>query len=383
MLGPRQVGKTWLIDKCLHNKKATISIPLQNPSIRQEFERDPSLLIRRAEAIDGHTLIFIDEAQKVPEIFDAAQVLIDSNKATVIFSGSSARKLRKKGANLLPGRILSYRLDPLMWCETGWLTKSSIPQLKIHENHDPSHYTFDDSMIYGSLPGIASEQDAQDRVQLLRSYAHIYIEEEIRIEAFSRNLGAFSRFLELAASESGTAPNLHKLSMESGVSAPTVKEYYAILEDTLVVETVAPYLKNARKRILQTPRYYFFDLGVRNALARVPMTPDLIQAQKGLLFEHAVMLEIIRRIRALRQDYRVCFWRTSGGYEVDCVIDCGTYVVPIEIKSARHVALADLHGLMTFLDDYAGVAKHGFVVFMGSAPEKLAPNITAIPWHML
>jgi len=151
----------------------------------------------------------------------------------------------------------------------------------------------------------------------------------------------------------------------------------------LVMEPVPPYLKNARKRVLQTPRYYFFDLGVRNALARMPLSSELVNAQPGLLFEHAVMLEIIRRTRALRRDYRICFWRTSGGLEVDCVVDCGATVIPIEIKSARRVSRSDLSGLRSFLDDYAAVAPHGYVVTMGDAPERLDDTITAIPWHML
>ena len=279
--------------------------------------------------------------------------------------------------------MVSLRLDPLMWSETGQSVGGGIPQLRLETVTHSGTYSFDEGLVYGALPGIASEPRVEDRAQFLRSYAQIYVEEEIRAEAMARNIGSFSRFLEMAASESGGTPNYNKLSMESGVSAPTIKAYFSVLEDTLVIERVEPYLKKARKRILQTPRYFFFDLGVRNALARLPLTPDLVQAQKGILFEHAVVLELIRRCRALRKDYRVCFWRTSNGLEVDCVVDCGAMVIPIEIKSARRVALSELRGLRAFLEDYSDVAPHGYVVTMGDRPEALAENIMALPWRMI
>lgn len=187
----------------------------------------------------------------------------------------------------------------------------------------------------------------------------------------------------MAALESGTSPNLTKLSNESGVSLPAIKEFYQVLEDTLIVERVEPYLKNARKRLLGSPRYYFFDLGVRNALSRFPLQLELLKPQEGVLFEHAVILEIIRRIRILNKPYRVCFWRTSAGAEVDCVIDMGTSVIPIEIKSSRSLTGSDLKGLKSFLNDYPSVAKYGYVITREGKKEKLADTIFAVPWHDL
>ena len=285
--------------------------------------------------------------------------------------------------NLLPGKVLAMRLDPLLWCEAGWLKASSVPELTIDNGPQVKGHDFADALVYGSLPGIASRKDVDDRAEFLRSYAHSYIEEEIRAEALSRNIGAFSRFLELAAIESGTAPNFTNISKESGVSVPTIKEFYSLLEDTLVAERVEPFIKKARKRLFHSSRYYLFDLGVRNALARVPLTKELINAQKGLLFEHAVMLEIIRRVRALRKDFRVCYWRTSTGLEVDCVIDCGGSVIPIAVKNSKRVSLQDLSGLVSFLKDNHDLAPRGYVVTMGDLPEKLSSEITAVPWHYL
>ncbi|MBI4849192.1 MAG: ATP-binding protein [Nitrospirae bacterium] len=383
IFGPRQTGKTTLVIKCLSEQSNTATYPLQNPEIRVEMERDPSIIIRQLKAHPGKPLVFIDEAQKVPELFDSVQYLIDEKKASFIITGSSARKLKRKGTNLLPGRVKSFRLDPLLWNEFGWVEKQATDIFKIENINSLPGYSFEQSLIYGSLPGIVCQQDDKARRDFLTAYTHIYLEEEIRAEALSRKIGAFSRFLELAARESGTNPNMTKLSMESGVSVPTIKEFFNILEDTLVIEKVEPYLKNARKRILTSPRYYFFDTGVRNALARVPLTESLLNVEKGKLFEHAVILEIIRRIRSLGLQYKVHYWRTGGGAEVDCIIDTGEMVIPVEIKSGARVTLSNLRGLLSFMDTYKKQVKHGYVVTDGRVPEKLSDNITVIPWRFL
>lgn len=381
ILGPRQVGKTTLVKLSLLKFKKVLEYPLQNPTIRLEIEADPSKIIRQVEAEGKKSLVFVDEAQKVPEIFDSTQYLIDKNKATFIFTGSSARKLRRSGVNLLPGRVRYFHMNPLLWGELGYLKDNIIKKLSINNiNQNPS-YSFIDSLVYGSLPALPMISK-NERENYLRSYSEIYLEEEIRAEAISRKIGAFSRFLELAAVESGTAPNLSKLSQESGVSQPAIKEFYRILEDTLIVERIDPYLKNSRKRILSSSRYYFFDLGVRNTLARLPLTKKLINAQKGILFEHAVVLEIIRRIRALNKNYKLYYWRTSGGAEVDCVLDLGGQIIPIEIKASKTISLSEIKGLKIFLEDYKKIAKHGYVITMGEKKEKLAENITAIPWFL-
>jgi len=380
LLGPRQTGKTTLIKNILLNTGNKAEYYLQDPSARLELEADPGRIIRQVEAMKGRPVVFVDEAQKVTEVFDAAQFLIDKKKASFILTGSSARKLRRKGANLLPGRIKRFYLDPLCWAELGLIKENNIVKLAAKNINQNSKYSFSDSLVYGSLPAIARMRESE-RGDVLRSYTEIYLEEEIRAEALSRKIGAFSRFLELAAAESGTSPNLTKLSNESGVSAPAIKEFYRILEDTLVVERVDPFLRNSRKRILSSPRYYFFDIGVRNALARLPLSRGLVNAQKGILFEHAVILEIKRRIRALGKNYKVHYWRTSGGAEVDCVIDLGDEVIPIEIKSSKTVSLSELKGLSSFLNEYKKIAKQGYIISLEGKKEKLAENIIRLPWN--
>lgn len=382
IFGPRQVGKTTLVNKLLKAVPKKMEYYLQNPSVRLELEINPSKIIGQVEAETGQPYVFVDEAQKIPEVFDAAQFLIDKKEAQFIFTGSSARKLKKAGVNLLPGRVKRFYLDPLMWGELGLITQSAFESLAINNINKKGEYLFEDILVYGSLP-LMMNIPLKDRADFLKAYAEIYLEEEIRAEAISRKIGAFARFLELAAMESGTSPNLTKLSQESGVSQPAIKEFYRVLEDTLIVERIDPYLKNARKRILSSPRYYFFDIGVRNALARLPLDHSLIHAQKGVLFEHAVILEIIRRVRALNKSYKINFWRTAGGAEVDCVVDMGNTVIPIEIKSSRVISQSDISGLKMFLNDYQKIAKQGLVVTMGEKKEKITENITAIPWFYM
>lgn len=382
ILGPRQVGKTTLVQTGLAPVKNKENYLLQDPSLRLEFESNPSRLINLVRALDKNPYVFIDECQKVPALLDAVQLLLDNKEAKFILTGSSARKLRRQSMNLLPGRIKRFYLTPLLWGELGLLKPGEIQQLKLSNLNKSAAYSLEESLIYGSLPAIV-QLPLKDRRDFLTAYSQIYLEEEIRAEALSRKIGSFARFLELAAAESGTNPNFTKLSNESGVSQPTVKEFFHILEDTLIVEKVEPFLRNARKRILSSPRYYFFDIGVRNVIARMPLTDQLLNAQKGILFEHGVMLEIIRRIKVLNQNYKVFYWRTSGGAEVDCVLDMGEEVIPIEIKASARVSLSEIKGLKNFLDDYKGLARRGYVVTMGKRKEKLAENIVAIPWFCL
>lgn len=383
LLGPRQTGKTTLVKEALVGRADVMAYPLQDPRVRIEIEKDPALLVRQVEARGGNPLVFIDEAQKVPSLFDGVQWLIDERRASFVITGSSARKLRRKGMNLLPGRIDAHRLDPLLWSELGWCADRPSGPFPLANIDKPSRYGFEKSLVFGNLPGIVALATDGERAAAVRSYTQIYLEEEIRAEALSRKIGAFGRFLELAAAESGSSPNLTKLSMEAGVSAPTIREFYRILEDTLVAERVDPFLRNARKRILASPRYYLFDNGVRNALARAPLTSDLLSVEKGRLFEHAVVLEILRRIRALGLDHRVCWWRTSGGAEVDCVIDAGDEVIPIEIKAGVRVPLSELRGLTSFIESYPKLVRRAYVVTMGERPEKLTGMITALPWRYL
>jgi predicted AAA+ superfamily ATPase len=320
---------------------------------------------------------------------DSLQLLMDTHGAQwkFVLTGSSARKIRIAGGNLLPGRIFEKRLDPLLWDELGLagkagrehLTPVPRPEAPAGKPRTSVRWKLEDALTWGCLPEIPN-LSKEDRAETLRSYVSLYLEQEIRAEALVRKLGAFNRFLELAAREAGTAPNLTRLSQESGVSVPAIQSYYAILEDTFVVERIEPYLRNARKRLMATPRYYFFDPGVRNACAGLPLEPGLLATEGGRLFEHHIILETVRRIRLLDSTAKVHYWRTSHGAEVDMVVDLGDELVPIEIKYTANVRRGDLTGIKSFLEDYGRKVRMAWVVSLAPKPRKIDDKITVIPW---
>ena len=380
LLGPRQVGKSTLIREVLSKKHHFDSILLQNPALRIIYEKDPARLIQEYELANTATIIYIDEIQKVPALFDSIQYLIDEHHKKFILTGSSARKLRRSHANLLPGRLILQHLDPLMWGELGMTIKNYIPEIGLPNIiTKDNNFSLNDCMVYGSLPEIVSIPTPQ-RKQLLHSYSTIYLEEEIRAEAMSRNLGLFSSFLQLAAYESGGNPNFTSLSNQTGISVITVKEYYQILLDTLIIHQLPPFIKNTRKRIVKTPKYYFFDIGVKNAVADIPIEENLTNIDRGSLFEHFVILEMFRR-QNLKGDFKLYYWRTQSGLEVDLIIETNNKIIPLEIKSGKNIGLKDLSGLNTFLDDHK--LEKGYVITMDQKPYKLSDRITIIPWNYL
>lgn len=380
MLGPRQVGKSTLIRDILSKKFYFDSILLQNPALRILYEKDPARLIHEYELTGTADTIYIDEIQKVPALFDSIQYLIDEHHKKFILTGSSARKLRRSHVNLLPGRLILHHLDPLMWGELGFTLKNYIPEIKL-PNITKHHTNFNenDCMVFGSLPEVVTVP-AEQRKELLRSYSTIYLEEEIRAEAISRNIGLFSSFLQLAAYESGSNPNFASLSNQTGISVITIKEYYQILVDTLIIHQLSPFIKNTRKRIVKTPKYYFFDIGVKNAIADIPLEENLTNIDRGSLFEHFVILEMFRR-QNLKNNFKLYYWRTQSGLEVDLIIETKNQIIPIEIKSGKNIRLKDLSGLNTFLDD--NKLKKGYVITMDQKPYKLSDKITIVPWNYL
>ncbi len=381
LLGPRQTGKTTLVKNLLKKKKNVLEYSLTEPATRLSFETDPQRLVREVEGAN-FPLVFIDEIQKVPQLLDAVQYLIDNRKGYFILTGSSARKLRRKGTNLLAGRVLFFSLSPFSWNELGVGGGNYFklqPKLK---TINKLNISLEDQLIFGSLPSVLLIKK-EYKQNLLETYTQVYLEEEIRQEALVRKIGAFGRFLELSALESGTAPNFTQLSQQAGVSLPAIREFFQILEDTLIIKRLDPYLKSPRKRLFSRPKYYYFDIGVRNAAAKLPLRTDLLKIQKGLLFEHLVILELFRRAALPRANFRLYWWRTLDGAEVDCLIekDDGT-LIPLEIKASSIVRSSQIRGLVSFLKSHPR-AKTGYVVSLVERPQKLRENIILLPWWML
>lgn len=362
LLGPRQTGKTTL----LHKLPLDRYISLANLETRIGYEQDLGRLAREIESLAAKCphlpIVAVDEIQKIPILTDAIQDLIDRSLAQFILSGSSARKLRKTHTlNMLPGRVISLHMDPLMIQE--------IPKEKLVLN---------DLLVFGSLPEIVLEDDLSIREENLEAYVSLFLDEEIRVEAFIRNVGLFAQFLHLAAAESGNALNFEKISQDIGVARATISSYYQILEDCLVGERIEPICHSeTRKRLVKTPKYLLFDVGIRRVSAK--LGTKLSENMMGHLFEEFVGLELLRQLRFLSPRGKLQFWRDSNGPEVDWVVEKHGEYLPIEVKWTNKPVSSHIKHLKLFMSEYP--AKKGYLICRIPYRQKFSDEIEAIPWQ--
>lgn len=385
LFGARQTGKSTLLNRLASSD--TVTFNLQERKTRLEMERNPSAFTQILEAnTDGVTIVHVDEIQRVPALLDEIQYVFDRyrNRFGFLLTGSSARKLKKASANLLPGRAHIYHLCPLILQERQHSKAGRIFPLPVSGTCRPGfpEPSLDDLLLYGNLPGIIKESP-QARLKTLESYVELYLEEEIRREALAHDLGAFQQFLELSALESGHMVNLANLSRESGIAASTLSTFYQVLEDTFVGYRIPAFGSTGRKRVLTTPRFLYFDTGVRNAAARLRIDKDLLKTQVGQLLENWVGQELVQRCLYAGRPYRVSYWRTTHGAEVDYVLETPDEVIPIEVKATDTPSLHDARHITLFLDTYPEKARRGCVVCRCREPRKLTERIEAIPWEMV
>lgn len=391
LLGARQTGKTMLLRHLLAGTQTHV-IDLQDGAERRRFEADPGAFSREVRALSKRVrAVLVDEIQKAPALLDEIQALYDGAPSRWQFylTGSSARQLRARSANLLPGRSHLYHLFPV--CAWEVAGADSVPAIAPPVSHRPSGaaaaspfppQALNRVLLLGSLPGVRAESVATAQATLGAYVAH-YLEEEIRREALVRELGPFMVFVRLAAAESGGQVNLARLSQESGVPSSTLKNYYQVLVDTFVGHWLPAYGRRTRKRLLTTPRFYFFDVGVRNAAAELPLSVRLSDGQGGPLLEHWVAQELLARAAYLGRGYRVSFWRTSYGVEVDFVWETAREDLPIEVKWTEHPRPTDARHLETFLDEFPSRARTGLLVCRCARPQQLTERVRAIPWQAL
>ncbi|WP_461782421.1 ATP-binding protein [Prosthecobacter sp.] len=391
VFGARQCGKSTLIRSLLPPDAHVFD--LADPGERSRLLREPERLIKICQAMpvqkEPHT-VFVDEVQAVPALFDAVQHLYDGDKKRwrFILCGSSARKLRQAGANLLPGRSFVHHLFPLMMAErpVPKRLKASAQEVIPMSFDPPSGNLFPEAdlstrLAYGELPGIVTA-DEKDRHDMLEGYALLHLEEEIRREGLVRDWGKFQRFLQLAAAESGQIVNYAAISNEAALSQPTVKAHYQLLEDLFIGFTLPAWTRSPRKQLLSTPRFYLFDLGLRHAAAGLSATPETVLSNPGPIFEQWVGIELWKRLRYLGKG-NLYYMRTKDGAEVDYIIEHGGEIIPIEVKWTENPTTSDARHLRTFMAEQKGKAKRGYVVCRCDRPMQLDTNITAIPWHDL
>ncbi len=339
LFGPRQVAKSTL----LHSENPQLIIDLLNPELQLSYNKNPNLLRQQIDDLSPNfkAKILIDEIQRVPKLLDIVHALMEQRpNLQFILCGSSARKLRHGASNLLGGRALFRTMHPLTLDE---LSDDFNLQL---------------ILAYGSLPKIYSilkQKKTKEAQDFLRAYAITYLREEIKAEALVRNLQGFQNFLDIAVAQYAEQINFSAVSRDCQVALSTVREYYSILEDTLIGVFLYPYLKSQRKRMSHQPKFYFFDNGVTRALLGTLQDPPNISEQ-GRLFEQWILQEIIRLNEYHQKDWRLSFWRTSHGAEVDLLISRGTKLLyAIECKFSNQPSSSDLSGLRSFHENYAEV----------------------------
>ena len=334
LFGPRQTGKTTLIESNFTANTWSINLLFSEEFLK--YTKAPDLFRREAiEKITNKniTTIFIDEVQKVPEILNEVHYLIEHYSCKFILSGSSARKLKRGHANLLAGRAIQRYLFPYIYEEIS------------------DTFLLEDVLHYGTLPAVYLRDEA-DKRDILKTYTETYLKEEIQQEALVRNLGGFSRFLEIAAAQFGELVNFSAVGRDCHLLTPTVQSYYEILEDTLIGFKLQPWLRSARKRMVAHPRFYFFDNGITNSINHRLNSP-LDPQTRGRLFEQFIILETYRLIHYSQSETKMFFWRTNNGAEVDLLLEKnGQIVAAFEIKSTKEVTGADLSGIRSFKEDF-------------------------------
>ena len=298
--------------------------------------------------------VIIDEVQKVPALLDEVHWLIENRGLSFVLCGSSARKLKRGGANLLGGRALRYELHPLV--------SSEIDEFDLLR-----------AVNHGMLPRHYMAARPQ---RMLEAYVGDYLKEEIAAEALTRNIPAFARFLEAAAFSNGEVVNFHNIGRECGISGPTVKAYFEILEDTLMGRFVPAYRRKAKRRIVESPRFYYFDVGVVNHLlkrGKIAVGGETF----GKAFEHLVLQELVAHRHYSGVGYEIAYWRTSSGLEVDFVL--GDKDVAIEVKATDRAAAHHFRGLTAFREDYR--VRRAILVTLDPRPRE-TDGITVLPWRV-
>lgn len=347
--GPRKVGKSYWIT---HYLSQFTLIDLLKTDVFADYVSRPALLRERYQNHQG--LIVIDEIQKIPALLDEIHWLIENTDLSFLLTGSSARKLRRGHANLLGGRAWRRKMTPLSILEV-------------------DRFDLERVMITGLLPPhYLSPEPLED----LRAYVNDYLKEEIAAEALTRNIPAFSEFLRVAAITSSELINYVNIARETGVSHKVVRTYFDILEDTYLGFRVSPWKRSQNRRMITTEKFYLFDVGLTNYLAR--SQPRLGSAEFGKSFEQYILMELKAYQAYKNPDLSITFWRTSTGREVDFIL--GDKQLAIEIKGSSRIHKGSIGPLLALLED--GPVKKCCVVCLEKEPRWIHPAIEVIPWRM-
>ncbi len=356
LFGPRMTGKTFL----LRRLKTALFVDLLDPELELRLERSPKDFWEQLNALKKGQLVIVDEIQRVPALLDYVQKGIEELNLKFVLSGSSARKLKRGSANLLGGRAIDLRLHPLTVKEIG------------------QDYGIDRILSYGTLPNVVLnllEKKEEDVRRYLKTYGTVYIKEEVQAEALTRNIGAFQRFLDVAAQMNGETVEFSSIARDSVVPMSTVKEYFSILEDTLLGSFLWPWDRSERKKA--RPKFYFFDCGVVRSLQNRLIDPPTSQ-EKGHLFE----MFFYNELQSMRDYYEkpdtFSFWR-DGKMEIDLLVS-GSHGPRMAFECKTSTETLPEATVSAFRKKFPGV-KIYIASLKETSPRKLKNDIMVLPWR--
>jgi len=327
LFGPRGTGKSTLLE---HVYSGALVVDLLKPDVFREMSARPERLAQLVLANEDRDPVVIDEVQRVPELLNVVHDLIERHPGhRFVLTGSSARKLRRGGVDLLAGRALYRTLHPFMAAE--------LPT-----------FNLDAALSDGLLPVVVAAPCPAD---VLKAYATLYLEEEVRLEGWARNVGSFARFLEAVSFSHAAVLNISNVARECQIERKTVAGFIEILEDLLLSFRVPVFARRARRKTSSHPKFYFFDAGVYRSLRpRGPL--DRAEEIDGCAFEGLVAQHLRAWIAYSGRSCELFYWRTRAGVEVDFVIYGGDGFWAVEVKNTATVRSQDLRALKSFGNDY-------------------------------
>lgn len=349
--GARQTGKSTLLDTLFPN---ALKFDLLLSDVYERLLKRPQYIREVIVSDSKINVVFIDEIQRLPELLNEVHWLIVNHKIRFILSGSSPRKIIRQGTNLLGGRALRYELFPLSFSE--------IPDFDIlravNNGLLPRHYL------------------SSNPKRLIGSYIDNYLRDEIVSEAKIRNVAVFAKFLEAAAFSNGEIVNFTNIATDCGVSSPTIKEYFQILQDTLLGRFIPVYQKKPKRRVIQSPKFYFFDIGIVNHLlkrSKIEWGTELF----GNAFEQFIGMEFFAHRHYTGKEYAVSYWRTASQIEVDFIL--GDHEIAIEVNSSDNISERHLRGLKAFMEEYT--VRQAIVVCNEPISRQMG-DVLVLPWKL-
>lgn len=357
LLGPRQTGKTSYIKNEL-GQSVKAKWDLLNSRTRRQLEVDPQILYDQIMALDinpDSDIVVIDEIQKVPALLDVVHEVIEEKKIRFLLTGSSARKLKKEGVNLLGGRASKATLMPFVYEELKSIGEKSLEEI----------------FLRGMLPPAWDD----DPDAFLDDYISTYLQDEIAAEGVTRNLPGFGSFLQIAAIQSGEQLNYSNLANDIGMSRQSIANWYQVLEDTLLGFQLPPWKKSVKRKSVSITKFYLFDVGITRRLSEIEVPSDT-QSDYGRLFENFIAMELKAWHDYNRRKDSLCYWRTENGTEVDFVIGDD---IAIEVKATKNPTARNLGGLRKIGEERD--FKQRILVCRENMPRKTDEGILILPWQ--